>query len=149
MPLTRERNIGGKPMKPSAWRLTILILVCVAIFFVRPLQAQNKYPFQDPSLPIEERVNNIISLMTLEEKVAALGTNPSVPRLGIVGSGHVEGLHGLAQGGPAGWGKFRDANGNQHDAVIPTTTFPQEVGLGETWDPDVVKQAAAVEGYEA
>ena len=59
-----------------------------------------KYPFQNPDLPIEDRVNNIISLMTLDEKIACLGTNPSVPRLGIKGSGHVEGLHGLAQGGP-------------------------------------------------
>ena len=136
-------------MKPSAWRFTILIPVCVAIFFVRPLQAQNKYPFQDPSLPIEERVNNIISLMTLEEKVAALGTNPSVPRLSIVGSGHVEGLHGLALGGPGGWGRYRDASGKSLDGPVPTTQFPQAVGLGETWDPEVLKQAAGVEGYEA
>jgi hypothetical protein len=97
MPTTRERNSGGKPMKTSAWRLTILMLILAAGFSVRPQQhAQNKYPFQDPSLSVEERVNNIISLMTLEEEIAALGTNPSVPRLGIVGSGHVESLHGLA-----------------------------------------------------
>jgi len=106
-------------------------------------------PFQNPALPIEERVNNILSLMTLEEKVANLGTDPRVPRLGIIGSGHVEGLHGLALGGPGAWGRVRDAKGNSQNIPIPTTTFPQEVGLGETWDPDVVKQAAAAEGYEA
>jgi beta-glucosidase len=83
-------------MKTSAWRLTILMLILAAGFSVRPKHAQDKYPFQDPSLSVEERVNNIISLMTLEEEIAALGTNPSVPRLGIVSSGHVEGLHGLA-----------------------------------------------------
>ena len=36
--------------------------------------------------------------MTMEEKIGALSTNPSVPRLGIAGTGHVEGLHGLALG---------------------------------------------------
>ena len=63
------------------------------------------YPFQDPNLPAEQRVNNIVSLMTLDEKIACLGTNPSVPRLGIKATGHSEGLHGLALGGPGGWGR--------------------------------------------
>jgi beta-glucosidase len=102
--------------------------------------AQYRYPFQDPNLPVEERVNNIISLMTLDEKIACLGTNPSVPRLGIKGCGHLEGLHGLAQGGPGKWGR---------PSVIPTTTFPQAIGMAESWDPEIIQQAAAVEGYEA
>ncbi len=101
-----------------------------------------QYPFQNPSVPMEARVNNILSLMTLEEKIAALSTDPSVPRLGIVGSGHLEGLHGVALGGPAGWG----GHGLQ---PLPTTQFPQAVGLGETWDPDLLRKAAALEGYEA
>jgi beta-glucosidase len=53
--------------------------------------AQYQYPFQNPDLPSEQRVDNIVSLMTLDEKVACLGTDPSVPRLGIHGTGHVEG----------------------------------------------------------
>ena len=102
--------------------------------------SQFQYPFQNPDLPIEERVTNIIYLMTLDEKIACLGTNPSVPRLGIKGSGHVEGIHGLTQGGPAKWGR---------PSTIPTTTFPQGIGLAETWDREVLRQAGAVEGYEA
>ena len=78
--------------------------------------------------------------MTIDEKIACLGTNPSVPRLGIKGSGHVEGIHGLTQGGPAKWGRPK---------TIPSTTFPQGIGLGETWDAEIVRQAAAVEGLEA
>ena len=78
--------------------------------------------------------------MTLEEKVQCLGTNPSLPRLGIVASGHVEGLHGLSQGGPGKWGK---------DDPIPTTTFPQAIGLGETWDEELVYEVAALEGRES
>ncbi len=131
-------------------RVVLLIFIFFFISAVGAAYAQTyKYPFQDPALPIEARVSNILSLMTLEEKVSALSTEPSVPRLGIKGSGHVEGLHGLALGGPGAWGRFHDANGNPQNVPIPTTTFPQEVGLGETWDPDIVKQAAAVEGYEA
>src|SRR5271170_4861203 len=55
-------------------------------------QERYQYPFQDPRLSIESRVNNILSLMTLEEKIAALSTDPSVPRLGIVGSTHLAAL---------------------------------------------------------
>ena len=98
------------------------------------------YPFQNPNLPIEERVSNILSLMTLDEKIECLDTNPSVPRLGIKASAHVEGIHGLTQGGPGKWGRPN---------TIPTTTFPQGIGLGETWDTDIVHQAAEIEGYEA
>ncbi|MDT5120994.1 MAG: beta-glucosidase [Acidobacteriota bacterium] len=101
---------------------------------------QYQYPFQNPDLPIEERLNNLLSLMTLDEKIACLGTNPSVPRLGVKGSGHVEGIHGLAQGGPGKWGR---------PIVVPTTTFPQGIGMAETWDTNILRQAGAIEGYEA
>ena len=103
-------------------------------------QAQYQYPFQNPDLPSEERVANLISLMTLDEKIACLGTNPSVPRLGVRGSDHSEGLHGLALGGPGGWG---------HPVPIPTTQFAQAIGMGETWDPALIQLAGGVEGYEA
>src|SRR6185436_7529020 len=101
---------------------------------------QSQYPFQNPSLPAEERINNLLSLMTIDEKISCLGTNPSVPRLGVKGSSHVEGIHGLAQGGPGGWGRPK---------VVPSTTFPQGIGLGEMWDTDLIRRAAEVEGYEA
>jgi beta-glucosidase len=103
---------------------------------------QYQYPFQNPSLPVEVRINNILSLMTLEEKISSLSTSPDVPRLGIRGSGHIEGLHGVAYGGPGGW----EGRGLK---PLATTQFPQAVGLGETWDPDLLQKAAAMEGYEA
>jgi beta-glucosidase len=130
-----------KAMKKTQSELVhcLLALFLTAI----PLRAQQpSYPFQDPNLPVEDRINNILSLMTMDEKMKALSTNPDVPRLGIHGSGHVEGLHGLALGGPGGWA----GRGLQ---PFPTTQFPQSVGLGETWDPALLRQAAGVEGYEA
>jgi beta-glucosidase len=102
--------------------------------------AAYEHPFQNPDLPAERRIDDLLSLMTLEEKVACLGTNPSVPRLGVKGSPHSEGLHGLAQGGPSDWGRKNPTT---------TTTFPQAIGLAETWDADLVRRAAAVEGFEA
>ena len=119
-------------------------VVSLVLFLIAmPVTAQQyAYPFQNPNLPVEDRINNILSLMTLDEKMKALSTNPDVPRLGIRGSGHVEGLHGLALGGPGGWA----GRGLQ---PFPTTQFPQSVGLGETWDPALLRQAAAIEGYEA
>jgi beta-glucosidase len=74
----------------------------MAAFVCAQQQPSPPYPFQDPTLSMEQRVNNIISLMTLDEKIACLGTNPNVPRLGIRGTNHSEGLHGLALGGPDG-----------------------------------------------
>ncbi len=115
------------------------LCVCFAISAV-PIRAQYQYPFQDPNLPEEVRVTNIVSLMTLDEKVAFLSQRPGVPRLGIKSMGHVEGLHGLAQGGPSNWAP---------KPPYPTTIFPQAIGMAETWDPDVLRQAGAVEGYEA
>jgi beta-glucosidase len=101
--------------------------------------AQYQYPFQNPDLPAEARVRNIVSLMTMDEKIFCLGTDPSVPRLGIRGTRHVEGLHGLALGGPGGWGR---------PIPIPTTQFSQAIGMGETWDPELIRKAGGVEGYE-
>jgi beta-glucosidase len=117
----------------------ILTLSLLSILFTFSIAQNYQYPFQNPELSIEERVNNIISLLILDEKISCLSTNPSVPRLGIKGAGHVEGLHGLAQGGPGKWGR---------NTPIPTTTFPQAYGLGETWDPDLIKLVASIEAYE-
>ncbi|MCW3062025.1 MAG: beta-glucosidase [Capsulimonas sp.] len=96
--------------------------------------------YQDPAQPLELRIDDLLSRMTIEEKIECLGTNPCVHRLGVRGSDHIEGLHGGALGEPGGWG---GANS------IPTTTFPQAIGLAQTWDPDLIRRAAAVEGYEA
>jgi len=123
-----------KRQKRTIFNILIFIWLCICA----ALPAQ-QYPFQNPNLPVEERVKNIISLLTPDEKVACLSTNPGVPRLSIKGCSHVEGLHGLARGGPSNWGK-RDP--------ITTTIFPQAIGLAESWEPEVLKQAASIESYE-
>src|SRR5215813_2973399 len=115
-------------------------LFIVACIFSSSIVAQYQYPFQDPSMDIEKRIDNIISLLTLQEKVNCLSTNPSVPRLGIQACGHIEGLHGVALGGPGGWGRRK---------LVTTTQFPQSYGLAETWDTSILRQVGQAEGYEA
>ncbi|NIM48522.1 MAG: hypothetical protein GTN62_02450 [Gemmatimonadales bacterium] len=66
-----------------------------------------QYRFQNPDLSEEERVTEVIGRMALEEKIGALGWRPGVPRLGVIGSFHIEGYHGVAQGGPSNWGRER------------------------------------------
>src|SRR5579862_7500237 len=102
-----------------------------------------------PEAPVEERIDSLIASMTLDEKIQALGSDPSVPRLGLRLSGHIEGLHGVALGGPGGWGRIRNPDGTVRDEPVPTTQFPQAVGLGETWDVDVLRKVAEIEGQEA
>ena len=90
-------------------------LLCLLVGCGPLLRAQYKYPFQDPNLPADQRIQNVLSLMTLQEKIDLLGKSMNVPRLGIYGSGKIdsipgssgqfEGLHGLALGGPNHWGK--------------------------------------------
>src|SRR4051812_19963472 len=104
--------------------------------------AQTDFPFRDASLSDSARIDDLLKRLTLDEKVLLMSDHPKIKRLGIVFSGQVEGLHGLALGGPANW----DAKGKQ---PLPTTTFPQEKGLGATWDPDLLKKVGALEGYEA
>ena len=128
-------NFSGQCLvMKNAVFLLVLFGVCVGV------RAQSPYPFQNRDLPVEKRIDNILSLLTIDEKVTCLSTNPTVPRLGVKGTGHSEGLHGLALGVPGGWGR---------KTPIATTTFPQSIGMAETWDTALIRQAAAIEGYEA
>ncbi len=88
-------------------------------------------PFRNPSLPIEERVDDLVSRMTLEEKVSQMvHVAAAIPRLGIPEyNWWSEGLHGAAREGYA-------------------TVFPQAIGLAATFDPDLLHKEAAVIGTE-
>jgi beta-glucosidase len=114
-------------------------LLCFLFLGLLPAPAQQpRYPFNDPSLPDEKRIDNLLSLMTSDEKIACLGTQTAVPRLGVPNIGSSEGIHGVVQ---------REARFGRQP--ITTTQFPQPPGMGESWDPEMVRQAAGVEGYEA
>ncbi len=118
-----------------------ILIASALLLFTLTGQGQT-YPFQDTSLGEEERLDNLISLMTLEEKIAHLSPRlAGIPRLGVKGTRTVEGLHGLALSGPANWAV-------KGKGAAPTTTFPQSIGLAQSWDPDLLEEVAAWEAFE-
>jgi len=129
-----------KIMKFTTFHILIILLLLHCA-----LSAQTVFPFQNTALPDNERLDNLLSLMTIDEKVNALSTNLGVPRLGIRNTGQSEGLHGMALGGPANWGDFTT---KVNPKTYPTTIFPQSYGLGETWDPELLQKVADIEATE-
>ena len=91
-----------------------------ALLALPPAFAQQaaSFPFQDPSLPVARRVDDLVGRMTLEEKASQMRhAAPAIPRLDIPAyDWWSEGLHGIARSGYA-------------------TVFPQAIGLAATWDP--------------
>ncbi|MDF3145673.1 glycoside hydrolase family 3 N-terminal domain-containing protein, partial [Streptomyces sp. T21Q-yed] len=80
-------------------------------------------PFRDQRLPFAKRIDDLLSRLTLDEKIGFLHQfAPAVERLGVDGfrTGQ-EALHGVAWMGPA-------------------TVFPQAVGLAATWNTDLVRR---------
>lgn len=116
--------------------------ITLFIFLIAMKLSAQPYPFQNTNLSDDERLDNLISLMTLEEKINHLSPRLlGVPRLGLKGTRLMEGLHGLALSGPANWAV-------KGKGEAPTTTFPQAYGLAQTWDPELLQEIAAWEAYE-
>ncbi len=92
----------------------------------------NPAPFRNSALAVEERVRDLISRLTLEEKCAQLGYDaPAIDRLGIPAyNWWNEALHGVGRAGRA-------------------TVFPQAIGLAATFDADLVEEVASAIGDEA
>jgi beta-glucosidase len=125
------------PMKKSLAALALISFLALAIKM--PAQETSaassqssgadlaNAPFRNPSLAIEQRVNDLVSRMTLEEKVSQMvHTAAAIPRLGIPEyNWWSEGLHGAAREGYA-------------------TVFPQAIGLAATFDPDLLHTEADV-----
>lgn len=89
-------------------------------------------PFRDPELPLDQRVDDLLSRLTTDERIALLHQfAPAVERLGIAKfrTGQ-EALHGVAWMGPA-------------------TVFPQAVGLGATWNDGLVRRIGEAVATEA
>ncbi|PNW29651.1 glycoside hydrolase family 3 C-terminal domain-containing protein [Formosa algae] len=95
-------------------------------------KAQENLPYLDPSLSFDERVDDLVSRMTLEEKVGQMMNDaPAIPRLNIPAHEYWnECLHGVARAGKA-------------------TVFPQAIGLAATFDTDLIFNDAVVISDEA
>ncbi len=89
-------------------------------------------PYQDTRLSTEQRVDDLVSRMTLEEKTSEMiNTSAAIPRLGVPAyDWWSEGLHGVARSGYA-------------------TLFPQAIGMAATWDTDLVSKESNAISVEA
>jgi beta-glucosidase len=118
-------------------RLAIIIFTSLTLIALAPHlpigRGQTTVPpYKDPSLPIQKRVDDLVSRMTLEEKVSQMMNGAArIERLGIPEyEWWNEALHGVARAGYA-------------------TVFPQAIGLAATWDTDLMHQVADVISTEA
>ena len=130
----------------------------LSLFVTTALMAQTyEYPFQNPGLPDDERIDNLLSLMTLEEKIATF-SGAGVPRLGVPNPGSSEAIHGLVRGGSTDLESFvrnsqldkvKPAQQRMRPTLVNSTAFPQGYGLGETWDKEILKMVGEVMSVEA
>jgi beta-glucosidase len=105
-------------------RPLLLLLACASAALAQP--------YKDPDLPAEKRAADLVSRMTLEEKVLQMqNAAPAIERLGVPSyEWWNEGLHGVARAGQA-------------------TVFPQAIGLAATWDTGLMHRVADVISTEA
>lgn len=91
-----------------------------------------EYSFQNPELPVDERIEDLLSQLMVEEKIAQLNYDaPAIERLGIPAyNWWNEALHGVARAGKA-------------------TVFPQAIGMGATFDSTLIYRVASAISDEA
>ena len=136
-------NLKGQAKLMKKFSGVWIALLPVILLALTPFAVSTaEDPFRNTQLSDDQRLDNLISLMTLDEKLDHLSPMlPGIPRLGVKGTRIVEGLHGLALSGPANWAV-------KGKGEAPTTTFPQAIGLAQMWDPALLRQVADWEAYE-
>jgi len=112
--------------------LILVLALSATTFIISAQQNPNQFPFRNTSLSVEERVNDLVSRLTLQEKAdQMLYTAPSIPRLGIPAyNWWNEALHGVARSGYA-------------------TVFPQSITVANSWDEGLILSVATAISDEA
>jgi beta-glucosidase len=113
-------------------RYSCAAFLLATLFLALPAIGQSSFPFQDPKLPVDKRVDDLVSRMTLEEKVSQMMNGAAaIPRLDVPKyDWWSEGLHGIARSGYA-------------------TVFPQAIGMAATWDTNLIGQISTTISTEA
>ena len=102
------------------------MVLCSIFFGFKSVFAQQQVlPYLNPDFPIDQRVDDLIGRMTLQEKASQMVDAASeLPRLNVPGYGWwSEALHGVARAGKA-------------------TVFPQAIGMAATFDPDLIREVS-------
>lgn len=119
-------------MRYSKSGTTKLAIAIAALLSVSMAARAEEPAYRDLNKSFEERAADLVSRMTLEEKIAQLGNNaPAIPRLGVPAyEWWNEALHGVARAGAA-------------------TVFPQAIGLAASFDEKMMLEIATVISDEA
>ena len=114
----------------------LLLAACVVTtFFGCKSESSNQQTTNKEDKEISEKVGNLISNMTLDEKIAEMTQDaPANERLGIPYMKYAEALHGM-------W-LVLDYYGN-------TTVYPQAIAAGSTWEPELIRKMASQTALEA
>ena len=112
--------------------LLFILLFAESSIVSKAQLVQNAFPFRNTSLPFDERVHDLVSRMTLQEKAdQLLYTAPAIPRLGVPEyNWWNEALHGVARAGYA-------------------TVFPQSITIANSWDEGLMYSVANAISDEA
>ncbi|MBT2729535.1 glycoside hydrolase family 3 C-terminal domain-containing protein [Bacillus sp. ISL-75] len=114
-------------------------------FSVQASKVVSKLPiYLDKSYSFQERAADLVSRMTLEEKASQMVSSsaPAIPRLGVKAYGWWnEALHGVAR-------TQYNPTGNA-TVLYNTTSYPMDLALGSTWDPQLMYKEATMVSDEA
>ncbi|MEU5991055.1 glycoside hydrolase family 3 C-terminal domain-containing protein [Spirillospora sp. NPDC047418] len=138
-----HRNPRPPGRRSRSLTLVLAAALVAPLTWAAPAAARETYPFRDPGLSVDARVDDLLGRLTLDEKISLLHQyQPAIPRLGIgrfkTGT---EALHGVA------WST--DVHNSGAVVTAKGTVFPQSVGLGATWDPALLKKIGSAVGDEA
>ena len=158
--------------------LLVIVLISLAVYAIGTRPSLERAPislkYKDPTLPIDERVEDLLAQMTLGEKIGqmALVEKNSIQNLEDV---RIYGLGGILSGAgaqpeentPAGWLAMTTAFAEQarssrlgipnlygvdaihgHSNVLGATVFPHAIALGAAGDMDLVKRVAEATALE-
>ena len=112
------------------------ILIGLMLAAALPLSAQQKPAYLDATRPVEERIEDALKRLTLEEKIAMVHaqskfSSPGVPRLGIPEFWTTDGPHGIRP--EVLWDQWNQAGWTNDYCVA----FPALTCLAATWNPDM------------
>ncbi|MEM2599028.1 MAG: glycoside hydrolase family 3 N-terminal domain-containing protein [Thermoproteota archaeon] len=161
--------------------IIIVTVICVyftVVFITRPPPSQPPpptAPYRNPNLSPEERALDLLSRMTLDEKIGQM-TLPDRQSISSISDISTYNLGGLLSGGgscpipnvPSNWAKMYNEYQRQavegtrlgipilygidavhgHNNVYGAVIFPHNIGMGATWNPELVKECARITAIE-